>query len=231
MSTRAVLRNDPAFIIALFVAVTVAACGTPRPAIESGDIRDSVVRIAGTACLKPILATGFVVDSGMVVTVAHAIAGVDDDLRVIDTDGTGHTVQVVAFDDRLDIAIMSVDGFSGRAIHSAPTEPGDAGVITAMSPGSGIDLIDYEVLRIVNARSGDIYGDGHVERMAIDVRTRAGRGTSGAPLLNDAGEYIGMVFAISRDRSDGVFALAASEIADYLASPPVGPVTDMGRCR
>jgi S1-C subfamily serine protease len=189
------------------------------------------VRIAGTACLKPILATGFVVAKGTIVTVAHGVAGVDDDLHVIDTSGTSYAAEVIAFDDQLDIAVITVDGLSGTAIHSASTEPGDPGVITAMSSDSRIDLIDYEVLRIVNARSGDIYNSGLVERTAIDVRTSAKRGTSGAPLLNDAGDYIGMVFAISRDRDDGVYALAASEIVDYLASLPTGPTVDRGRCR
>lgn len=225
------LRSANPFGIALVVAVVLAACGQQRPVIAPSDIGDSVVRIAGTACLKPILATGFVVDKGVVVTVAHGVAGVEDDLRVIDTSGTSYAAGIIAFDDQLDIAVMSVDGFSGTAIHSASTEPGESGVITAMSPDSGIGLIDYEVLRIVNARSGDIYDKGLVERKAIDIRTTAERGTSGAPLLNDAGDYVGMVFAISRDRDDGVYALAASEIVDYLASLPTGPLSDRGRCR
>jgi S1-C subfamily serine protease len=209
----------------------VAACGSPGSVVAPNDIEDSLVRIAGTACLKPILATGFVVANGTIVTVAHGIAGVEDDLHVIDTSGRSYGVEVIAFDDQLDIAVMSVDEFSGSAIRSATAELGESGVIGAMNHESGVDLIDYEVLRIVNARSGDIYDSGLVERRAIDVRTSAGRGTSGAPLLNGAGDYIGMVFAISRDRDDGVYALAASEIVDYLASLPTEARLDKGRCR
>lgn len=215
---------------ALVVAVAVSSCAAPVGS-ATGDVTDSVVRIVGTACLKPILATGFVVAGGTVVTVAHAIAGVDDDLRVVDVSGADHAVEVVAFDDQLDIAVLSVDGFSGTPIRSASTQPGNSGVITAMNSDSGIDFIDYEVLRIVNARSGDIYDAGLVERAAIDVRTSAARGTSGAPLLDDAGDYIGMVFAISRDRDDGAYAIAASEIVDLLAAMPSGALVDMGQCR
>lgn len=218
-------------LLVVLVALVVGACGSSGAVAAPSDIEESLVRIAGTACLKPILATGFVVANGTIVTVAHAIAGVEEDLHVIDTSGTSHEVEVIAFDDQLDIAVMSVGDFVGTAIRSADAEPGDSGVIGAMSHESGVDLIDYEVLRIVNARSSDIYNSGFVERRAIDVQTGAKRGTSGAPLLNDAGDYIGMVFAISRDREDGVFALAASEIVDYLASLPTGARVDRGRCR
>lgn len=196
-----------------------------------GNVEDSVVRIAGTACLKPILATGFVVARGTIVTVAHAVAGAESDLRVITASGTRHTVEVVAFDDQLDIAVLSVDGLDGTAIRPAEAVAGDPGVIGAMTSESEIEFIEYEVLRIVNARSGDIYDRGAVERTAVDIRTTASRGTSGAPLLNEAGNYIGMVFAISRDRDDGVYALAASEILNYLATLSTGPPSDLGRCR
>ena len=224
-------RSDLLPVVALFVVMALAGCGTHRGITDAVDLEDSIVRISGTACLKPILATGFVVDEGTIVTVAHGIAGVGDDLRVVDALGSSHRVEVVAFDDRLDIAVMSVDGYAGTPIQSAGAKPTDTGVIGAMSTGSTIDLIDYEVLRVVNARSGDIYDEGHVERTAIDVRTVATRGTSGAPLLDDDGEYIGMVIAVSRDRDDGVYALAASEIVEFLASSPIAPGTEIGKCR
>ena len=224
-------RSDLLPVFALCVAMALAACGSHRGITDAVDVEDSIVRISGTACLKPILATGFVVDEGTIVTVAHGIAGVEDDLRVVDASGSRHRVEVVAFDDKLDIAVMSVAGYAGTPIQSAGAKPQDTGVIGAMSTDSTIDLIDYEVLRIVNARSGDIYDEGHVERAAIDVRTDAKRGTSGAPLLDGDGEYIGMVIAVSRDRDDGVYALAAFEIVEFLASSPVSPGTEIGRCR
>jgi S1-C subfamily serine protease len=226
-----VRRDTRLFAFALAVAVVVVACDQPSPIVTTSDIEESVVRIAGTACLKPILATGFVVADGLVVTVAHATAGAEDDLRVIDAFGASHDVEIVAFDDQLDIVVMSVDGLSGTAIRPASAQPGDTGVITAMVSGSGIEFIEYEVLRIVNARSGDIYDVGRVERAAIDVLTAAKRGTSGAPLLDDAADYIGMVFAISRDRENGVYALASSEIVDYLATLPIRIPAERGRCR
>ena len=218
-------------VLALLLAVVATGCGSQRAAIAPSDLRDSVVRIAGTACLKPILATGFVVEKGTIVTVAHAVAGAEADLGVITASGASHAVEVVSFNEQLDIAILSVDGLNGTPLPAGEAIAGDPGVIGAMTPESTIELIDYEVLRIVNARSGDIYNEGAVERTAIDVRTNAGRGTSGAPLLNDAGRYVGMVFAISRDRDDGVFALAASEILDYLATSNTDSPAGRGRCR
>ncbi|MFV1961259.1 MAG: trypsin-like peptidase domain-containing protein [Acidimicrobiia bacterium] len=224
-------RDARLLVVGLVVAYAVVGWGSPPLATEPNDIEGSVVRVAGTACLKPILATGFVVADGTIVTVAHGIAGVDDDLRVIDASGASYAVEVTAFDDQLDIAVMAVDGLDGTVISAASAQPGDTGVITAMSPESEIDFIEYDVLRIVSAHSGDIYDSGQVERTAIDVNAAARRGTSGAPLINRAGSYIGMVFAISRDRENGAYAIAASEIVDYLASLPTGVVPDRGRCR
>lgn len=224
-------RNVRLCVLTLLLVLAGASCGTQRGTIAPSGLEDSVVRIAGTACLKPILATGFVVERGTIVTVAHGIAGADGDLRVITAPGAVHTVEVVAFDDQIDIAILSVDGFDGTPLRAAETAPGDKGAISAVTPMSTIELIDYEVLRIVNARSGDIYNKDVVERTAVDVRTNATRGTSGAPLLDEAANYIGMVVAISRDRDDGVYALAASEIVDYLALSHANPLMDRGRCR
>ena len=228
---RSVSNGVRRYIVVLSLVVVGASCGSQRAIAEPLDVRDSIVRLAGTACLKPILVTAFVVASGTIVTVAHGIAGVGDDLRVIDSLGGVHDVDVMAFDDQLDIAVISVDGFEGIPIDAAQAVPGTSGVVAAMTADSDIALIDYEVLRNVNARTADIYNDGTVERAAVDVRSDVQRGTSGAPLLNDKGEYIAMLFAISSDRESGVYALAASEIVDYLSTATMGTHVDRGRCR
>ena len=211
------------------VAAVVAGCGASTPTVAQ--IEPSIVRIAGTACLTPIIASGFVVEGGQVVTVAHAIAGAKDDLRAVSADGTEHDVTVVAFDPDLDIAVLDISSFDGEPLPSSSADPGDTGVVGAMTRDSVIVPIDYEVLRVVNARSGDIYDQGRVERTALDVRSSADRGTSGAPLLDEDGAYVGMVFAISNDREDAVYALASSEIDEYLATTPTTEEVDRGYCR
>lgn len=224
------MRLEKLTAVAVAVGLTTAACATA----ESTDVESaaaSVVRIAGTACLAPILASGIVVAPEQVVTVAHAVAGAENDLRVVTAEGREHPVEVVGFDPELDIALLAAPGLAGPPMEPGTAAPQDVGFIAAMSGDHGLDLIDYTVLRVVNARSGDIYDEGHVERAALDIRSAATRGTSGAPLVDEEGSYVGMVFAISRDREDGVYALASSEISGFLASAVSADPVDRGRCR
>ena len=226
------LREHHRCSVGIITLVLLAsACAGGDAGGRSDTIGHSVVRIAGTACLRPILATGIVIGHNRVMTVAHAVAGADDDLSVVTIDGAEHVPRLVAFDPRLDIAVLQVDDLNASPLLPAEASPQDSGVIAAMNRDMAVDLIDYEVLRIVNARSGDIYDEGTVERTALDVRSRASPGTSGAPLVDDEGNYVGMVFAISRDRDDGVYALASAEIVAFLDTVDGAPATDRGRCR
>lgn len=212
------------------LGLLAAACGGDT-AVRHDTLSESVVGISGTACLRPILASGIVIGEDRVITVAHAVAGADDDLRVVTPDGVEHVPRLVAFDPKLDIAVLRVDDLNASPLQPAEALPEDSGVIAAVNGDLVVDLIDYEVLRVVNARSGDIYDEGNVERTALDVRSAAARGTSGAPLVDDEGAYVGMVFAISQDREEGVYALASSEIVSFLATVDDLPAADRGRCR
>ncbi|MEX0667256.1 MAG: hypothetical protein WD313_02880, partial [Acidimicrobiia bacterium] len=75
------------------VIVALNACGGHEPTEEAWS---SLARVAGTACLRPILATAVGVEDNLLLTVAHAIAGAEADLAVIDLEGIERAALVVA---------------------------------------------------------------------------------------------------------------------------------------
>jgi S1-C subfamily serine protease len=186
--------------------------------------------VAGTACLKPILATAVVVDNGLLLTVAHAVAGADPDLTVIDLGGTERAALVVAFDPARDLALLEVEGFTSPIRMGVPVA-GSTGTIGAVGSDLTVQAVPYRVIRIVAASSGDIYDEGEVLRQALEIEASVGPGDSGAPLLDEEGAMVGMLFAASEGVDGSAWALDVSEIESFLDSPRPGAEVDHGRCR
>jgi S1-C subfamily serine protease len=205
---------------------SLSTCGSAEEAEEAGP---SLARVAGTACLKPILATAVVVEDGFLLTVAHAIAGAEEDLRVIDLGGTERLAGVVAFDPERDLALLEVDGLHERIERAVP-EAEAIGTIAAVGSDLAVKAIPYRILRVVTARSANIYDEGEVLRQALEVEARVSPGDSGAPLLDRDGAMVGMLFAGTDSVEDSAWALHISEIEEFLAAERSGKV-DRGRCR
>jgi S1-C subfamily serine protease len=180
--------------------------------------------------LKPILATAVVVEDGLLLTVAHAIAGAEEDLKVISLDGTERPARVVAFDPERDLALLEVDGFH-EPIEMAAPEMEAGGTIAAVGSDLAIEGIPYRILRLVTARSGDIYNEGEVLRQALEIEARVSPGYSGAPLLDRDGAMVGLLFAGSQGVEDSAWALQMSEIEEFLESAGRSGEVDRGKCR
>ena len=212
------------------MAGLIVALGTCGSAEDAEAARPSLARVAGTACLKPILATAVVVEDGLLLTVAHAIAGAEEDLKVIGLDGTERPALVVAFDPERDLALLEVDGFHERIEMAAP-EADSGGTIAAVGSDLAIEGIPYRILRLVTARSGDIYNEGEVLREALEIEARVSPGDSGAPLLDRNGAMVGLLFAGSEGVEDSAWALHVSEIEAFLEGAWRSGEVDRGRCR
>lgn len=176
------------------------------------------------------------VGPGQMLTAAHAIAGADDDLHVVALDGQEHSVRVVAFDDQRDLALLQVDDFDSRPVQLGQPVEGDRGVITSISRDLELRVIDYRIVQVVIARSGDIYDEGEVLRTALELDATIEPGDSGAPLIDDSNQMVGTVFARSTGTGAGeAWALHPDEINAFLATATdvaVGDVeVDRGRCR
>ncbi|MGQ0849089.1 MAG: trypsin-like peptidase domain-containing protein [Actinomycetota bacterium] len=213
-------------VLAGAVLTLLTACGTTLDQTTA-----TLARVAGTACLSPILATAVPVGDELWLTVAHAIAGADDDLRVITQEGIELPVRVVAFDPDRDLALLDAPGFEAPPISVSEAAAGDSGVIAVVGGDLTVDRIPFEIKRLVTASSGDIYDQGQVLREAFDLRAEVGPGDSGGPLLNGQGAMVGMLFARSTGKAGSAWALTPAEITAFLESMTDRVDVDRGRCR
>ena len=84
------------------------------------------------------------------------------------------------------------------------------------------------VTRLLRVTIEDIYVEEIVERRAFEFDGAITAGDSGAPVFDDSGAVLGIVYARSRERGVG-FAVSTTEIRPVLAAVSDSPV-DTGRC-
>jgi putative serine protease PepD len=174
--------------------------------------------------------TGFVVDGqGHIVTAAHVVDGASS-VTVKFADGTTRKATVVGKDDATDVAVMKIDA-SGLALHplkfasSASLNVGDGvaaigdpfGYARSISTGivSGVD-------RTIQAPNG--FTVAH----AVQTDAALNPGNSGGPVLNAAGQVVGIVDQIATgsngaEQSSGVgFAVPIDLVKSQLSSLEAG---------
>ena len=145
-------------------------------------VREGIVRIQG----KTGAGSGFVIDpAGHILTNAHVIAG-EDELTVIFDDGATSTPRVIGFDSKRDIALLKVE--AELPLTALP-------LATRMREGEGVVALGYPLhLRDGITVTTGIVSAFRVSRVVTYVQTDAAinPGNSGGPLLNLAGEVVGM---------------------------------------
>ena len=181
-----------------------------------------LVQVVASGCISREVATGFIVQPGVVMTAAHALR----DTKVITVDGKLATV--VSIDERMDAALLHIDGGPERFVAFA--EPVSS---------ANVDVLRWQLNRIQRVRATVTavapieYSDLRLhttwlrQGFLIDQESRAG--DSGSPVVDHTGRVVGMLFASRLDGQVQGFALAASEMQTLLAAPPVVP-TWVGVC-
>lgn len=207
---------------------------TDEPALA--EAREAVVRIAGRAeqCAASVTGSGFVVSSDYVLTNAHVVAGVDEITVQIARGEPPYDATVVAFDPKLDAAVLHVPGLDPAPLGFAlaDAESGDDAIVAGFPDGGDFEASAARVRGLVTARGEDIYGRAGVEREVIAFRGLVRPGNSGGPLLTPKGRVLGMVFGAGVSNEDTGFAITAEEL-DAILEEGIGrtdPVAN-GSCR
>ena len=212
----------------LGLAIVVGACA-PSPR-EATDPFDSVAQLRGHVCGKDMVGTAVVIDRGLLITVAHNVAGARGGLTVTFEDGVGYPATLVGIDIQRDLALLSVPTVERPPIALAETQPGEQGRIIRLR-GEGdraeVPFTDAEPITAVGRNMYD--GESDVRRANVRVRATAGAGYSGGPVLNSDGEMTGLVYAAAL-LEDMTYATAAGEIDLFLASTDPTTEVDTGRC-
>jgi serine protease Do len=151
----------------------------------------------GQAAPRPLvhsLGSGFIIDaSGLIVTNNHVIAGAEE-INVILPDDTVLTAQIIGRDTVTDLALLKVE----------PKQPlpeikwGDSNTARVgdwvLAVGNPFGLGGSVTAGIVSARARDIHAGPYDDFLQTDAPIN--RGNSGGPLVNLAGELIGINTAI-----------------------------------
>lgn len=177
----------------------------------------SVLKVTGvSSCGSGIEGTGFVYAPGRVMTNAHVVAGVRR--PEVETASGRLPAEVVVYDADLDVAVLSVPGLDAPPLPFAarvrPTMP----VAIVGYPEDGPFRIETGRVRSQQRlRSPNIYGQGTVLRDVLSVRAIVRPGNSGGPVLDSAGDTVGVVFAASVTDDETGYALTVDQVRESAA--------------
>ncbi len=163
--------------------------------------------------------TGIVIDDqGHILTNYHVISGAET-VSVYAEDGVERSATVIFGDPETDIALLEVDNTSGLTPlalgDSSLMEVGDP--VIAMGNALGLDETSPTVsVGIVSAVGRTIETSQAVLEDLIQTDAAINAGNSGGPLLNSAGEVIGINTAIASDAENIGFSISINSVKEEI---------------
>jgi S1-C subfamily serine protease len=175
---------------------------------------ESVVRITGNAyaCGQGRSGTGFAVAEDRIITNAHVVAGVT---RPVIEAPNGQVLigKVVYFDSDDDVAVVAVTGLDVNALNpGAGEQTGERVKIVAYPHGGPISSEAAKIQSDIHYLTKNIYSDGKSPRHIYTLSGDAKPGSSGAPVLNADGDYVGMVFARATHMTNVAYAMTLAAV-------------------
>ncbi len=231
---RRMVGNDAPQVFAVLqpgVSSGPPPAGIPLSGPVASSVLASTVKVEGQACNRIYEGSGFAVAPDLIVTNAHVVAGEPvGQTDVLEPNGRRLPADVVMFDPRRDLALLSVRSLDENPLPLANPQVGQVGAV--FGHPNGQDQVAVTPARVAQeevAVGRDLY-DVHTTRREVLVLASAlAHGDSGGALVDTAGQVVGVAFAISADQPDVSYALATSELRSALAEPRA-PHTPTGPC-
>ena len=173
----------------------------------------STVQVVGNGCGGVSSGSGFVTQTGFVVTNAHVVAGTGD-LVVRDTEGE-YAARAIYVDTDVDLAVLRAPALRAPAIRwvNAPSARGASGATLGFPGGQREMEVKPAAVRSRSSAVGrDIYGRGSVTREVLTVSSNVERGDSGGPFVTSSGRVGGVVFAAAVAEPGTGYALTAESV-------------------
>jgi S1-C subfamily serine protease len=155
-------------------------------------VNPSVVTVVATDRESASVGTGVILSAdGYIVTNAHVITGGDSCWIALDT-GVTYDAKLVGFDELADVAVLKVD-----AADLPPAEFGDSDLCAVGDPAYaignplGVELRGTFTDGILSAVDRQVDVDGQTMTL-IQTNAALNNGNSGGPLINAAGQVIGI---------------------------------------
>jgi S1-C subfamily serine protease len=207
----------------LFPVQGATAPGLPGSA--TAQVTASTVRVTSIACGLRLQGSGFSPAPDIIVTNAHVVAG-SRATAVQRPDGRTLPAQVVAFDPSRDLALLSVPGLGQPSLPLGSAVTGEVAAVYGHPRGQvPVAVSPAQVVRRVTVDIGDIYSRPTTPRQILVLAADLEPGDSGAPLVNRAGQVVGVAFGMANLRRSTAFAIASEELAPVLAQPRNGQVS------
>jgi serine protease Do len=142
------------------------------------------------------LGSGFLISPDGYILTNHHVAGNAKKIVVTMTDGSKHDAKIVGADRTSDIALLKIDGKNLPYLKFGNSDDVLLGewVIAFGNPFGLFDLNAKPTVTVgvISNNKIDLFQDGRVYKGLIQTDAAISSGNSGGPLLNAAGEVIGM---------------------------------------
>lgn len=174
------------------------------------------------------IGTGFIIDAeGLILTNKHVVSGADGKYQIVTSTDKKYEVTKIYRDPLNDIAILQINKSQNIGNGLVPIELGDSG---SLQVGQYVVAIGTALGEFRNTvTTGVVSGlgrgidagnpfEGSLERLDNVIQTDAAinPGNSGGPLLNSAGQVIGVNTAVSSSGQNIGFAIPINIIKDSL---------------
>ncbi len=191
----------------------------------------STVKISGVACSRTQEGSGFSAAPDTVVTNAHVVAGHRPGRTSVERpDGRTFSATVVVFDPERDLAVLRVPGLGQAPLAVGKGGVGERGAVMGHPGGQEqLRIAPAAIRQQVDAVGRDLYDDRTTRRDVFILAAALRPGDSGAALVNQAGEVMGVAFAIAPDQPGTAYAVTFKELKAALAAPR-GNAASPGPC-
>lgn len=212
--TQTILNEENAVIsVVEKVSPSVVAIGESRRVFNPFDPYSVPRRENST------IGTGFIVsEKGIVVTNKHVVADLSGRYSVVLNDGTKYEIKKIYRDPILDLALVQIDGASLPVVEigdSSKLKVGQTVVAIGNALGRFTNTVTTGVVSGLGRRviAGDPYS-GTSESLDDLIQTDAAinPGNSGGPLLNSAGQVIGVNVATTEGADNISFAIPINSV-------------------
>jgi S1-C subfamily serine protease len=199
------------------------------PAAVDARVRQSILKVTGTACHQIQDGSGWVAAPGIVVTNAHVVAG-ERSTSVLAEDGTRLPAVVVDFDPVRDLAVLAVPKLAAAPLQLGTGRAGEEGAVYGHPGGGPLQASPSRIGEEIIAVGTTIYRTAQSRRHVFVLAAALAPGDSGGALVNRSGAVVGVAFAIDPGRPGTGYALTTAEVRPALtAAAPRNPA-DTGSC-
>jgi len=216
--TRTVVQEENAVISTVEkTSSSVVAIGVSRRVVNPFDPFSLPTREDAT------IGTGFVVsDKGIIITNKHVVSDSETRYTVVTKDGQKYEVRKIFRDPNLDLAVVQIDATGLKTLELGDSSKLKVGQ-TVIAIGNALGKLTNTVTTGVvsglgrSVTAGDPFG-GSLESLDNLIQTDAAinPGNSGGPLLNSAGQVVGVNVATTEGAQNIGFAIPINSVKQII---------------